>query len=126
MMNTLIDIGLVSFCVIHLIWSYRIWTNGIRENHSRIVSQNGASQLILDLTERVVDLERDLTNAEEEIQKLRSALQPKSKPKQITPENDYAGFDWLYPILNDEERDIIDKAREYAATIKQQEQQEEL
>ena len=26
---------------------------------------------------------------------------------------DYSGFDWLYPVLDEEERDLIDKAREF-------------
>lgn len=32
----------------------------------------------------------------------------------------YAGFDWLYPILSQEERDILDNAMEHAAKYKQE------
>ena len=31
---------------------------------------------------------------------------------------DYSGFDWLYPVLSDEERDIVDKAIELSAKYK--------
>ena len=31
----------------------------------------------------------------------------------------YEGFDWLYPILNDEEREIVDNARDFNAKYKE-------
>lgn len=34
--------------------------------------------------------------------------------------DDYSGFDWLYPCLSDEERELIDNARDHSTKYKEQ------
>lgn len=47
-------------------------------------------------------------------QQVADAVAQKTVMEQVGGSPDYSGFDWMYPILNEEERDLLDKALEHS------------